>query len=281
MAAESIIGFTIFLITGLFTYQGFRDRAFFDDYSFDVDGILVHKEYRRMITSGLLHANWIHFGFNMIALLSFSNPVEYTLGTAQLALIYIASLLGGSLLSLYIHRHHGDYRAIGASGAVSGVVLASVVLYPEGTIRFVILPIEFESWVFALLFVAYTIFGIKSQHGNIGHDAHLGGALTGVLLVVVLEPELAFANLWIVLLILIPAVVFLVLIIRNPAVLMVDDYWGEHIRDLSKVARKPPTPKQAKKKVPLDVLLDKIKREGIDSLTESERRQLEDYKNEL
>lgn len=287
MEASGAIGTLILILTGLTTYKGFRDYGYFEAYKFQVDPILFDKEYRRLISSGFLHTSWLHFGFNMLALLSFSFSLELIFGYWQFLALYFLSMLGGSLLALFIHRNHGDYSAVGASGAISGVILSSAILFPESNIGFVIIPFEIKSWVFAMLFIVISIFGIKGQRGNIGHEAHLGGALTGILLTIAYKPSVLSSQLWIVLLTLIPIIAFLVLIIRNPAVLMVDKYWGEMLRkerfqlrnsenkDHLKVVSK------VEKEETLNRLLDKIREKGMDSLTKKERALLDRLKEEL
>jgi len=242
--SQSIIATLIIIATFLATYQGEKDRSFKEDYLFWTDGILIRKEWVRLLSSGFLHSGWWHFGF--------SYSLEYVFGMANFALIYFASLIGGSLLALYFHRNHGDYRALGASGAVSGVVMASIVLFPEGEIGFILIPIGIKSWIFGAAYILISIFGIKTQAGNIGHDAHLGGAIVGTLMVCALRPELAVENWWIVLLILVPCAIFLYLVVKNPAILFIDGYWGEEVHTL-KTYKMP-----KKKKASLDELLDKI-----------------------
>ena len=234
MDHSSVLGTVMLILTGLVTYKGFRDRHFFEEYLFAVDPILIDGEYRRLLTSGFLHVNWIHFGFNMIALLSFSFSLEVLFGLPKLASLYFASLIGGNLLALYIHRFHGDYRAVGASGAISGVVLSSVILFPESSISFVIIPIEIKSWVFGLLFILISIFGIKSQRDNIGHEAHLGGAVIGILLTPFFAPAFLQINWTLFFVLLLPVLAFLLLVIRNPAVLMISHYWGEQVEAIRK-----------------------------------------------
>lgn len=273
---SSVIGTIILLLTGLATYKGFVDRAYYERHVFHTDPILIDKQYDRLISSGFLHTNWLHFGFNMVALLSFSWSLEFVLGIPKYLLIYFGALLGGNLLALYLHRNHGDYRAVGASGAISGVIFASVLLFPEIKISLILLPFEISTWVFGLCFVIISIFGIKSQSDNIGHDAHLGGAIVGVLLTIIMQPSVLQTSWWLILLILVPTAVFLLLIVRNPAVLLVDNYWGE---GLQRPRRNRSSTK--KKEVSLDYLLDKIKHQGLDSLSSSEREMLDRYRKEM
>ena len=275
MEFTSTIGTILLIFTGLMTYKGFRDGAFFNHYIFDVDKILIGREHVRLLSSGFLHINWIHFGFNMIALMSFSLSLEFALGTMNYLFIYFASLIGGNLFALYIHRNHGDYTAVGASGAISGIILASIVLVPSGEISFILFPGAMKSWIFAVLFLVISIFGIKTQTGNIGHEAHLGGAIIGVLATLAIKPSIFIQNWWIVALILMPTITFLVLIIRSPNMLLVLNYWGDDLQNIKD------TLTQKKEGPSLDFLLDKINRSGIDSLTKKERTQLEKLKDEL
>jgi len=188
MGTSSALGTIIMLFTAAFTYKGFKDQRFMDEYIFHVDPILHQKDYKRLVSSGFLHANWIHFGFNMIALMSFATSLELVFGVGKLTILYFLSMIGGSLLALYIHKMHGDYRALGASGAISGVVFASIILFPEQDISFIFLPeIGIRAWVFGLFFIIVSIFGIKSKGGIIGHEAHLGGAIIGGLLALALK----------------------------------------------------------------------------------------------
>lgn len=279
MEYSSATGMFLLIITGLATYKGFRDNAFFEQYVFEVDRILIDREWKRLISSGFLHGGWIHFGFNMAAMLSFSLSLELLFGVWKFLGLYFFSMIAGSLLSLYIHRNHGDYRAVGASGAISGVVFASIVLDPGGSISIFGLPFSIKSWVFGLAFVLISIFGIKRQADNIGHDAHLGGALAGVAGILAIQPGLFLDNWWVVLLLVIPTLAFLILIVRNPAVLMVDGYWGEN---LSRSRWQSPRQRQTlSPEEEMDQLLDKIRRHGIASLTKKERKRLKELREEM
>lgn len=292
METNSILGTLILFFTGLVSYKGFIDAKYQAAYLFHVDKILIGKEYKRLITSGFLHGSWLHFGFNMIALLSFSVWIENVLGWQLFLLLYFASLLGGNLLALYFHRNHGDYTALGASGAVSGIVMAAIILDPLGEIGFILIPIGIKSWIIGILFVLISIFGIKSQSDNIGHEAHLGGALTGAFLIAVLEPKAVFENWWVFLIIVLPVIGFLILINRNPAILLTNK-WFTNLP-----SSKPASRKTKKKKITkgiktkdnrqsdledteLNQLLDKIKKEGIDSLSSAEKDRLERFRENL
>lgn len=279
MHNASLFGTIILLLSGLVTYKGLRDQYFLDRHAFEVDPILIDREHLRLLSAGFLHVGWIHFAFNMLVLLSFSTALEILYGFGPFAVLYFASLIGGNLLALYIHRNHGDYRAVGASGAVSGVVLSYLVLFPNSEIGFFLIPISIKSWIFGLLFVVISIFGIKSQRDNIGHEAHLGGGIVGVILTPLFAPDNLPVHWWMVALILVPTALFLILVIRNPAVLMIRQYWGEQVQDLQDRFRNTETLED--KQAELNRLLDKIRMQGYDSLSQSERKRLDQLKDEV
>ena len=151
MNETGIVAVILILINLIFTYQGLRSQVFFDRYKFDVDQILVHKDYKRIITSGFLHIGWMHFIFNMYVLYAFSGGIETYLGILPFTIIYFASLIGGHLFSLFMHRNHSDYTAVGASGAVSGVVFASIILFPGMELSLFFMPIHIPAWLFGLI----------------------------------------------------------------------------------------------------------------------------------
>ena len=239
MEVSSVIGSIIAIFTTLFTYKGLRDRDFLEKYLFAIDPILIDKDYKRLITSGFLHANWMHLAFNLFGLLSFSAIIELLFGPVKFLLLYFGSMLGGSLLALFVHRNHADYSALGASGAVSGVIFSYIILDPTGRLSFILIPIDFPAWAMGVAFVVISIFGMKSQRDNIGHDAHLGGAVIGALMTIAMYPSVLSQNLWIIALLLLPSIAFIILIVRNPNVLLIDNYWGENITSLKDQLRNP------------------------------------------
>ncbi len=179
----------VIVVTVLVSLQGFRDPYFIGRHLFDIDAILKGRQWRRLITSGFLHGGLAHLGFNMFSFWSFGRILEYALGAPFLLIVYFVSILGGNLLALALHRHE-VYRALGASGGVSGVIFATVFLFPGGAVRIFPVPIAIPSWLFAIVFVAGSFIAMRRRADNIGHDAHLGGALCGLLAATLLEPNL-------------------------------------------------------------------------------------------
>lgn len=255
----------------IFSYSGFKDPRYLEDNLFNVDKILIGKEYKRLISSGFIHANWWHLCFNMMALYSFGSYIELVFGTLNFLLIYFASLIGGSLLSLFIHRNQGEYSALGASGAVFGIIYSSILLDPFGIINlFMIMPLP--AWAYGVLFIAISIFGIKSQVGNIGHDAHLGGAIIGMLMTIALRTELLQTSLPTVLLLLIPSVFFIIWIIRKPEAMLVENIFTQKQGFQTMEDRY--NTRRAKHEKEVDRILEKISKRGIESLTAQEKEVL-------
>lgn len=272
---ESILGGILAFFIALFSYKGFRDRAFYDQYLFDVYRILADKEYYRLFSSAFLHGSWFHLGFNLIALLSFSGEVEYYFGWWQYLVLFFGSVLLGDLLALYFHRNH-EYRAVGASGGVSGLVMAFVIASPNSSISFILLPIGIKSWIFGIVYVLVTIIAIKRSNDNIGHEAHLGGAITGVLLALAFHPSLFMNRWWLVAAILVPTIIFLWLNLTHPAFFLTGNLRGifsKKPRSPLKVSHKK---KNISKEEELDLLLGKIKKKGMSGLTKKERDRLEE-----
>ena len=134
------MGFILIIVTVLFSYAGFSNGSFFNRYEFEIEKNLIYREYRRLISSGFLHVGWTHLILNMLSLYAFYGSVESSLGSIFLLLVYFTSLVGGNLFALYIHRNHGNYSAVGASGAVSGIIFAAIALFPGIRIGFLGIP---------------------------------------------------------------------------------------------------------------------------------------------
>lgn len=259
----------------LFSWMGFNDRSIFEKYKLNVGRILNYKEYIRIVSSGFLHGDMMHLIFNMIALYSFGLAVSRYLNIYEFSLLYFGSLIIGSLLSIYMHRHQSNYSAIGASGAVSGVVFASILFFPHGNVLlYFFLPIP--SWVFGIAYLLYSVYGMKAQNDNIGHEAHLGGALTGVLLALMFEPSLALKNWWLtVILLLIPVLLF----VFKPKSVSSGFNFKILNDDVKRTKRSVDDlyyNEQFEKEKELDRLLEKVGKDGVNSLSMNERKRLEE-----
>lgn len=193
----------------LLSLKGFNDFSFFEKYKFNIAGI-KRGEYIRMLTSGFLHADFNHLLFNMLTLYFFAGVVIAYVGVTQFVLIYLASLLLGSVISYYFHKDEYHYSAVGASGAVMGILYSAILFIPnENLYLFFAIPIP--AWIFGLAYLLYSIYGMKKQLGNIGHDAHIGGAIAGYALTIIFAPFLLETSLWIVMLLAFPIILLFIL----------------------------------------------------------------------
>ena len=183
----------IIIANVLVSMKGFKEYSFLDKYKFQVSRILGGEKIRA-ITSGFLHVDWIHLVFNMYALYLFGEIVARFLGTPDFLIIYFGSLLAGSLYSLYYHKDEPYYSAVGASGAVSGIVYSSILLYPSMELYLFFIPIPIPGYIFGVGYLLYSIYGMKKQLGNIGHSAHLGGAIGGFAITLLLHPVIFTVN---------------------------------------------------------------------------------------
>ncbi|MEO8239861.1 MAG: rhomboid family intramembrane serine protease [Flavobacterium sp.] len=178
----------IIVANALISYKGFNDLAFFRKYEFHV-GSIRSGEQIRMLSSGFLHADIMHLAFNMLTLWFFAPDVIQFLGTISFVLIYFGSLIFGSLLTMLFHKNDYSYRAVGASGAVTGILYSAILLQPDkeiGLYGFIWIP----GYLFAILYLLYSIYGMKAKNDNIGHTAHFGGAIGGYLITLIKEPSL-------------------------------------------------------------------------------------------
>jgi membrane associated rhomboid family serine protease len=258
--------FALIFLTCAASWFGFRSRVFEAKYIFNPQAILGGKEYHRLVTPAFLHSGWNHLLLNMVTLYCFGPLLEWALGAAQFLLIYFGAILGGSLLSLLIHRHH-IYFAYGASGGVCGLIYAFILLFPgAGVSLFFAVPVP--GWLYAIGFIIWSFFAMKAGRDNIGHDAHLGGAMVGFLIAAGLHPD-SVRNNWVVfLLVLVPTVGLLCYVWFNPLFLPLKNYLSRNLQ----ARTRPSAPSRNRQEVrQLDEILDKVSREGIHSLTKLEQ----------
>lgn len=194
----------------IISYKGFGDYAFFDKYKFNVGGV-QRGEKIRMFSSGFLHVDTQHLLFNMLTLYFFAGPVINYVQPIGFIIIYIVSLLAGSLLSLLFHKDEYHYSAVGASGAVTGILYAAILLQPGMNLYMFFVPIPIPAYLFGIGYLLYSIYGMKNRVGNIGHDAHFGGAIGGFVTTLILAPYLFQTNLLMIGLLLIPIVLLFIL----------------------------------------------------------------------
>jgi membrane associated rhomboid family serine protease len=260
---------TILLIavTCFISYRGIKNEFFLDQYSFNIEKVMIYKQYYRLVTSGFFHVNWLHLIINAFVLWSFGSGMEVAEGIPRYLVIFFTSLIGGNLLALLIHKHNESYSSVGASGAISGLIFASIALYP--TLNIFFLP----GWVFGIAYVLYTIYAIRSQRTDVGHAAHLGGALIGMTFALMMHPS-ALVNNWLpILAILVPGVALILIMLYKPEIILVDK--SDQVKQLTVDDRYNLSKFNEKQEV--DRILEKINQKGMSSLTKKEKALLEEY----
>lgn len=199
----------IILANVLFSLKGFNDIVFFRKYEFHM-GSVRSGDQIRILSSGFLHADFSHLIFNMITLYFFAPVVIGYLGSLSFFIIYFGSLIFGSLLTIIFHKNDYNYRAIGASGAVTGVLYSAILLQPDMMLGiFFIIPMP--AYIFGILYLLYSIYGMRAKNDNIGHTAHFGGAIGGYLITLASSPHLIVENTLMVVLLTLPIVVLFIM----------------------------------------------------------------------
>jgi membrane associated rhomboid family serine protease len=197
-------------LNALVSFKGFSDGAFFDRYKFQI-GPINSGQKDRMLTSGFLHVDISHLLFNMLTLYFFADVVIRGFGSAIFVIIYFISLIGGSLLALFFHKNESYYSAVGASGAVTGILYSAILLQPGMDLFIYFIPIPIPAYVIGIGYLLYSIYGMKKRLGNIGHTAHFGGAIGGYVATLMFNPDLLFTSTLMVVLLAIPIIILFVM----------------------------------------------------------------------
>ncbi|WP_144913436.1 rhomboid family intramembrane serine protease [Mucilaginibacter frigoritolerans] len=147
-----------------------------------------HRVYT-VITSGLIHNDWMHLFFNMLSFYFFAFRLEPLLGHWQFGLLYVVSLILSDLPTVYKHRNDDWYHSLGASGAVSAVIFSAILFNPLDRMMIMPIPIGIPAVIFGVLYLVYCNYASKYSRDNINHDAHMFGALSGLLITIILQPH--------------------------------------------------------------------------------------------
>lgn len=182
----------LFANVAIYIWIRYSDPVYFQRFAEWPFQIVYKKRYYQMLTSAFLHVDIMHLFFNLFALYSFGQVLEslfvrsfgFVSGSIYYLLIYFISLFSGSILTVLFHYKNPGYVAVGASGAVSGIVFSYILFFPTSMVGFFFIPMP--AFIFALVYIGVSIYGMKTRLGNIGHEAHLGGAIGGVLATLIL-----------------------------------------------------------------------------------------------
>ena len=176
-------------LAGLYARPGIIERSLFRPYWF-----LRRRQYDTLVTSGFVHADLPHLIFNMVTFWFFAFPLEKQIGPLRFAVLYFLGLAVSDLGTYFKHRNDPQYASLGASGAISAVLFAAIVYFPWMKLFIIPIPVPIPAPLFAVGYLAYSWYSARQARGRINHDAHLGGALFGVLFVLLTDPA-AFAQL--------------------------------------------------------------------------------------
>lgn len=201
----NIVLLVILVANALISYKAFNDSSFFRKYEFHIGSIRSGEQYR-MFSSGFLHVDLMHLLFNMFTLYMFAPFVINSVGAMYFAYLYFGSLIAGNLLTLYFHKDEYYYRAVGASGAVMGIIYSAILLEPN-LYMYGFIP----GYIFGFAYLLFSIYGMKAKNDNIGHVAHFGGAIGGFVITLVKFPFLITKEPKTVMALLVPIVILFIM----------------------------------------------------------------------
>jgi len=171
-------------LLGLFAAPKVIQACLFRPYWF-----LRRKEYHTLVTSNLVHGDVLHLLFNMMTFYFFAFSLERFIGTFWFVVLYVVGMVVSDVGTYVRHKRNPEYASLGASGAISAVLFASIVFHPSQSLYILPLPVPIPGPLFAVLYLAYSYYASKQSQGRINHDAHIGGALAGLAFVALLEPS--------------------------------------------------------------------------------------------
>lgn len=196
----------------MITIVAFRDVSLMERWLFMPQRVLRDRQWYRLLTSGFVHADYMHLLFNMVSMLFIASYVEHVVGAARMVPLYVSGIAVGNLATMALRRHEPWMRAVGASGGVSAMIGALICMIPDASFMIFPVPIPIPAWIYGILFLVGSIFGMRRGTDNIGHEAHAGGMLMGIAAIAVYRPAMIVDHiLYVALVVIVPTVVWLVL----------------------------------------------------------------------
>ncbi len=170
-------------------YALYGDRAFFSQFAFEVDAVVRRQQTYRVITSSFLHGDLFHLFFNMLTLFFFGPKVEAILGKLGFLVVYFGAIIASGVVTAIVQKRVPNYRSVGASDAVSGVLLSFCVFFPLEPIYIMFIPVGIPAILYGVLFMIISARMMGNPGNRIAHEGHLGGALAGVALTLLMRPD--------------------------------------------------------------------------------------------
>ncbi len=178
----------IIAVTVLISVAAFRDESLVNKLILWPRYMDNPQEYYRLLTSGFIHADWNHLLFNMFTLYFMGSSVESVLGGGIITL-YLTGIIVASLPSFLKNRNNSYYRSLGASGGTSSILFFVIYMAPWGRLRLLFIPIGIPCIVFGVIYLLSEAYMAKRGQGNVNHDAHIWGAVYGMLYALLTDPS--------------------------------------------------------------------------------------------
>lgn len=193
--------YTLIGITALISYKSFEDSSLKNKLLFNAYAIFHKKQYYRALSHALIHADWNHLIFNMLTLYFFADTAiaffgiyighgNFMIGNFIFLILYITGAVAASIPAMIKHKDNTWYNSLGASGAVSAVLFATIFFDPWVGIMFILIPVPIPGFIFGFIYIAASSYLDKKGGDNVAHDAHIAGAVYGFLFPIFINPSL-------------------------------------------------------------------------------------------
>lgn len=188
----------ILVLTVGISLLALNDRKYFHRFEYNPFLVKHQKQYYRLISHAVIHADYMHLAVNMYVLYGFGEIAEGaysqifgSFGILLYISMYIGGILFSSLPAYKKHQNNSYYNAVGASGAVSAVLFSSILFMPTAGMGILFIPIRIPAFLFGALYLLFEAYMNKKNMDNVAHDAHIWGAIFGIVFTIILEPKIA------------------------------------------------------------------------------------------
>lgn len=178
----------IFVFTVITSLYAFYDNSIYGKFMLHPYSVSRGKNIFTLITSGLIHADWMHLFFNMFTFYAFAFTLERLMGSWQFGLLYFLALILSDIPTVFRYKDSFNYNSLGASGAISAVLFSYILFNPMSKIYIMFIPIGIPAVIFGFLYLIYCAYASKNSRDGINHDAHFYGALTGLIFTIIFVP---------------------------------------------------------------------------------------------
>jgi len=186
---QAPVASVIFALTIITTLITFSNEDLYGKMMLHPYSVSKGKYLYTLITSGLIHKDWMHLFFNMFSFYYFAFPLEGIIGHWQFGVLYFVSMILSDIPSVYKHKNDFWYHSLGASGAISAVLFSFILFNPMTKLMIIPIPIPIPVIIFGPLYLVYCTYASKYSQDAINHDAHLFGALSGLLITIIMYPS--------------------------------------------------------------------------------------------